>query len=81
MTTTDSNTWGGASGHTYTFTRGPDGTTDVDVVVVRDGKNIKGRVIGLVLSLFGKRVLGGELRKTVKAIEARNDGAGAAQPA
>src|SRR3954453_14180428 len=35
MTTTDSNLWGGASGHTYTFTRQSDGTTDVDVVVVR----------------------------------------------
>ena len=41
MTTTDSNIWGGDSGHTYTFTRQPDGTTDVDVVVVRDGKNLK----------------------------------------
>src|SRR5690349_4339285 len=39
MTTTDSNTWGGRSGHTYTLTRRPDGTTNVDVVVVRDGKN------------------------------------------
>src|SRR5262249_53234743 len=29
MTTTDSNLWGGASGHTYTFTRRPDGRTDV----------------------------------------------------
>ena len=28
LTTTDSNVWGGASGHTYTFTRRPDGTTD-----------------------------------------------------
>jgi hypothetical protein len=74
MTTTDSNTWGGASGHTYTLTRRPDGTTDVDVVVVREGKNIKGRVIGMVLAIFGKRVLGGELEKTVKAIEARNGG-------
>ena len=27
LTTTDSNLWGGASGHTYTFTRKPDGTT------------------------------------------------------
>ena len=27
MTTTDSNTWGGASGHTYTFQRQADGTT------------------------------------------------------
>ena len=25
LTTTDSNMWGGASGHTYTFTRQPDG--------------------------------------------------------
>ena len=74
MTTTDSNTWGGASGHTYTFTPQPDGTTDVDVVVVRDGKNFKGRALGVVLGLFGKRVLGKELQKTAKAIEARNDG-------
>jgi hypothetical protein len=37
-TTTDSNTWGGRSGHTYNFTRRPDGKTDIDVDVVRDGK-------------------------------------------
>jgi hypothetical protein len=73
MTTTDSNTWGGASGHTYTLTPKPDGTTDVDVVVVRDGKNFKGRVIGAGLAVAGKRVLGKELGKTIKAIEARND--------
>ena len=75
MTTTDSNTWGGASGHTYTFTRQPDGTTDVDVVVVREGKNFKGRALGAVLGIFGKRVLGKTFGKTVKAIEARNNGA------
>jgi hypothetical protein len=80
MTTTDSNTWGGDSGHTYTFTRQPNGTTDVDVVVVREGKNLKGRALGLVLGIFGKRVLGKELGKTVKAIEARNEGARAAEP-
>jgi hypothetical protein len=75
MTTTDSNVWGGSSGHTYTFTRRPNGTTDVDVIVVRDGKNIKGRALGIVLGLAGKRVLGKELAKTVKAIEARHNGA------
>ena len=42
-TTTDSNVWGGASGHIYTFTRQPNGTTVIDVVVIRDGKNLKGR--------------------------------------
>ena len=78
MTTTDSNTWGGNSGHTYTFTRQPDGTTEVDVVVVREGKNLKGRALGAVLPIFGKRVLGGALGKTVKAIEARNDRDGSA---
>jgi hypothetical protein len=76
MTTTDSNTWGGNSGHTYAFTRQPDGTTDVDVTVVRDGKNLKGRAVGLLLGIAGKRVLGGELAKTVKAIEARNEASG-----
>ena len=79
MTTTDSNTWGGNSGHTYTFTRRPDGTTEVDVVVVREGKNLKGRALGVVLAIFGKRVLGGALEKTVKAVEARYDRPSAAE--
>jgi hypothetical protein len=72
MTTVDSNTWGGASSHTYTLTPKPDGTTDVDVVVVRDGKNFKGRAIGFVLKAAGRRVLGKGLAKTAQAIEARN---------
>ena len=72
MTTTDSNLWGGRSGHTYTFTRRPDGMTDLDALVIRDGKNLKGRMLGFVLGIFGERVLGKELEKTVKAIEARN---------
>ncbi len=75
MTTTDSNIWGGASGHTYTFTRQSDGTTEIDAVVIREGKNLKGRALGLVLGTVGKRVLRREFEKTVKAIEARNAGA------
>ena len=78
MTTTDSNTWGGSSGHTYTFTRQPNGTTDIDVVVVREGKNIKGRLLGLVVGAVGKGVLMKAFGKTVRAIERRNDAAGAA---
>ena len=61
MTTTDSNVWRGDSGHTYTLTRKPDGTTDIDAVVVREGKNLKGRLLGIALGIFGKCVLGGEL--------------------
>lgn len=78
LTTTDSNTWGGASGHTYNFTRKPNGTTDIDVVVVRDGKNFKGKMLGLVLAFFGKRVLGKAFENSVRAIEARNGAARAA---
>ena len=71
LTTTDSNVWGGASGFTYTLTPQPDGTTEVDVVVVREGKNLKGRILGTGIAMFGKRVLGKGFGKTLKAIEAR----------
>jgi len=74
MTTTDSNTWGGASSHTYTFERRSDGTTGIDVVVVREGKNLKGRAIGVLVGLVGTRFLRGQFDKTVKAIEARSAG-------
>src|SRR5262252_2355305 len=72
LKTTDSNIWGGASGHTYNFTRKPNNTTDIDVVVVRDGKNLRGWVLGLVLGTVGKRVLEKAFVNSVKAIEARN---------
>ena len=79
LTTTDSNTWGGDSGHTYTFTRQPDGTTKVDYVVVRDGKNLKGRVLGIVLETISKGRLEKAFEGAVKAIEARNDSARTAE--
>ena len=72
LTTTDSNVWGGASGHTYTFTRRPDGSSDIDVDVVRDGKNLKGQLLSFVLRTIGKGVLEKAFLNSVKAIEARN---------
>jgi hypothetical protein len=72
LTTTDSNIWGGASSHTYNFTRRQDGLTDIDVVVVRDGKNLKGKLLGLVVGTVGKGVLEKAFANSVKAIEARN---------
>jgi hypothetical protein len=79
LTTTDSNTWGGRSGHTYTFTRRTNGTTDIDVVVVRDGKNLKGRVLGFLLGTILKGALEKAFQNSVKAIEARNSGAARTQ--
>jgi hypothetical protein len=75
LTTTDSNVWGAASGHTYTFTRQPNGTTDIELVVEREGKNFKGRLLGFVLRSIGRCVLEKAFEKSVKAIEALN-GAG-----
>ena len=76
LTTTDSNVWGGDSGYTYTFTRCLDGTTDIDVVIVREGKNLKGRLLGFVLGTVGKGVLEKAFVNSVKAIEAQNSEGG-----
>jgi hypothetical protein len=70
--TTDSNVFGGDSGHTYSFTRNPDGTTDIDYVVVREGKNLKGRLLGFLLRTVAKGRLETAFLNSVKAIEARN---------
>jgi hypothetical protein len=73
MKTIDSNLWGSASGHTYIITRHGQGTTDVKAVVVREGKNAKGRLTGILLATVGKGVLAKALGNTVKAVEARNN--------
>jgi hypothetical protein len=71
VTTTDSNVWGGASGYVYRLTRELDATTDIHATIVRDGKNLKGRLLGLVLGTIGKRVLTKAFANSVKAIERR----------
>jgi hypothetical protein len=72
LTTTDSNAWGGHSGHTYTLTQLPNGKTKVDLVSVREGKNVKGRFLGIVLGTIGKGNLRKAFENSVKAIEARS---------
>jgi hypothetical protein len=72
MRTVDSNVWGGGSGHTYTLSPRPDGTTAVDAVVVREGKNLKGKLIGLLLGSVGKGTLTKAFERSVKAIEGRD---------
>jgi hypothetical protein len=51
------------------------GLTDVDVVIVREGKNLKGRLLAFVLGTVGKGVLEKAFVHSVKAIEARNTAA------
>jgi hypothetical protein len=75
LKTTDSNAWGRNSSHSYTSSRNADGTTDIDYVVVREGKNLKGRLLELVLGTIGKGRLTTAFANSVRAIEARNGGA------
>jgi hypothetical protein len=49
--------------------------TDMDAVIIREGKNAKGRVLGLVLGTVGKGVPGKAFNNSIKAVEARNNGA------
>ncbi len=78
--TTDSNVFGGASGYTYTWARQPNGTTDVDVVIVREGKNLKGWLLAGILGTVGKNVLGKAFANSVRAIEARRNVTAAERP-
>ena len=71
-----SKSWG-HGGYTYTFTRRDDGMTDVDVVVP-EGKNLKGRLVRLLVGTVGKRFLVHRFQKTIRAIEARQYEASAA---
>jgi hypothetical protein len=48
--------------------------------VVREGKNLKGRFLGVVLGTVGKGVLRKAFDNSVKAIEARNSGSRALRP-
>ena len=77
LTTTDSNLYGGASGYTYTLTQRSDATTDIDAVIVREGKNLKGKLRCGLLATFGRPVLKRAFVNSVKAIETRS-AAGAA---
>jgi hypothetical protein len=60
------------------FRVSPNGTTDIDVVIVREGKTLKGKVLGVVLGTIGRSVLKKAFENSVKAIETRNSAARAA---
>ena len=73
MTTTDSNR-GAATPATPTRSRrSPTGRPSSTTVVIREGKNLKGRLLGLVLGSIGKGKLAKAFANTVKAIETRSD--------
>ena len=72
LTTTDSNAWGRNSSHVYQLTQREDGSTDIDYTVVREGKNLRGRLVGALVAVAGKRMLAKAFQDTVRAIESRS---------
>ena len=62
--------------YVYTFPRQPNGTTDIDVVIVREGKNLKEKLLAFVFGTIGWGVLEKAFRNSVKVIEVRNNGGG-----
>ena len=69
LTTTDSNVWGTGSNWVYTLTPRVDGGTDIDLVLERKGRNARGRLGAGLMAVGGKSLVGGDLRRTIKAIE------------
>jgi hypothetical protein len=63
---------GAAHQATSTLTRLGE-TTVVDVVIVRQGKNLKGRILAAVLGSVRKRILRTAFNESVKAIQARSE--------
>jgi hypothetical protein len=63
--TTDSNLWGPGSGWDYKLTP-QNGGTLVDVTVQRNGKGVKGKLIGALLPLVGKKMISSGISGALK---------------
>ena len=80
LTTTDSNAWADGPSHTYTLERQPDGTTEIDYSSRARRQEPQGPVPRGGARNVGKGRLSGAFEKFVKAIEARDNGSGPAEP-
>jgi hypothetical protein len=74
VVTVDSNTWAQGSRWDYWLTPRAGGGTDVDVQVVRIGKGIKGRLLGLVLGLIGAARLRSDMERVLARAAAGGSG-------
>ena len=69
--TLDSNTWGPGSRWEYRLSPAPSGAgTLVDVDVTRNGKGLKGSLIGLALSLGGRGILRSQMQLALNKVQA-----------
>lgn len=72
--TVDSNTWAPGSRWDYRLTPLAGGGTAVEAQVVRIGRGVKGRLLGLVLGLIGARRLRGDTERALARAAAAGRG-------
>ena len=72
--TLDSNTWGPGSRWDYRLTPGAGGGTTIDVTVVRNGKGLKGRLLGIALSIAGTSTLRSQMKQALDRISPAGSG-------
>jgi hypothetical protein len=68
--TLDSNLWGPGSGWRYRLTPA-DGGTNVQVSLTREGKGVRGKLIGALIPVAGARTLGKQFGSVFRKAEAR----------
>ena len=78
LTVTDSNAFAPGSSWEYETAPLGDEGTRVDLVVNRQGRNLKGRFLAAVLRISGRKVFCGDLAKTLRRleVESRNNSEG-----
>jgi len=69
LTTIDSNVWRPESSWVYGLTSRADGGTDIDLVVVRKGRSVRGRLSAALMTVTGRAILRRDLRRSLRAIE------------
>lgn len=68
--TLESNLWGPGSGWEYRLVAA-DGGTDVHVTLNRNGRSLRGRLVGALIPVAGARTLGKQLGSVLEAAEGR----------
>ena len=68
--TLDSNTWGPGSRWEYRLTPGPSGATRIEVTVVRNGKGLKGGLLGAALAIAGAGTLRSQMERALARVAA-----------
>lgn len=69
IVTLESNTWAPGSRWDYHLEPAGTGGTNIDVTAVRNGRGLKGGLVGAGLAIFGRRKLRSDMEKVLASVE------------